>query len=140
MDRDYSIGIVDGVMVTRFTRAPDVLVWQTAMRDVASADTSGRRLWDLSCGAENLTGEEIRGLAELAKRTFTPPGRVAFLAPQDLAYGLARMHDVFRAQEGVKTQVFRNEQAALGWLALASDMGDLLRFRLVSETPIIAFR
>ena len=42
--------------------------------------------------------------------------RVAIVAAPDLAFGLARMLEVLRAEDGVPTRTFRTEAEALAWL------------------------
>lgn len=82
-------------------------------------------------GAEELavsSGDRVRALAELAS-TMDVPGsssRLAIVAPQDFAYGFARMFETYRTMNprGAKTvSVFRSMQAALDWLGLESPGG-----------------
>jgi len=69
------------------------------------------------------SGDRVRALADLAS-TMDVPGassRLAIVAPQDFAYGLARMFETYRtmSQRGSKAvSVFRSMQAALDWLGL----------------------
>ncbi len=66
-----------------------------------------------------LTGEDMRKLNEIiAERrpADAPFGRTALVAPNDLIYGLTRMHQVYN--EGIPSdpQVFRDVDEALEWL------------------------
>jgi hypothetical protein len=63
-----------------------------------------------------LTSTQIQELADYAKTKFSPPSRVAIVATEDLAFGLSRMYEVFRAQEMVDIEIFRHEQDAQNWL------------------------
>jgi hypothetical protein len=71
------------------------------------------------------SGDRVKALADLAS-TMDVPGassRLAIVAPQDFAYGLARMFETYRSmsQRGSKVvSVFRSMQAALDWLGLES--------------------
>jgi hypothetical protein len=71
------------------------------------------------------SGDRLRALADLAS-TMDVPGassRLAIVAPQDFAYGLARMFETYRTmnQHGSKVvSVFRSMQAALDWLGFES--------------------
>ena len=71
------------------------------------------------------SGDRVRALADLAS-TMDVPGaasRLAIVAPQDFAFGLARMYEAYRTmnQRGSKVvSVFRSMQAALDWLGLES--------------------
>lgn len=67
------------------------------------------------------SGERLRALADLASSLDVPgtAPRLAIVAPQDFAYGLARMYATFRTMQprgGKTVQVFRSMQAALDWL------------------------
>ena len=70
------------------------------------------------------SGDRVRALADLAS-TMDVPGassRLAIVAPQDFAYGLARMFATYRTlhPRGEKAvQVFRSMQPALDWLRTA---------------------
>ena len=69
------------------------------------------------------SGDRVRALADLASAMDVPgaSSRLAIVAPQDLAYGFARMFETYRTmnQSGVKVvSVFRSMQAALDWLGL----------------------
>ena len=71
------------------------------------------------------SGDRVRALADLASAMDVPgaSSRLAIVAPQDLAYGFARMFETYRTmnQSGVKVvSVFRSMQAALDWLDLGS--------------------
>ena len=69
------------------------------------------------------SGDRVRALAELASAMDVPgaSSRLAIVAPQDLAYGFARMFETYRTmnQGGPKiVSVFRSMRAALEWLGL----------------------
>jgi hypothetical protein len=74
------------------------------------------------------SGDRVRALADLASAMDVPgaSSRLAIVAPQDLAYGFARMFETYRTmnQSGVKVvSVFRSMQAALDWLAVEGSGG-----------------
>ena len=75
------------------------------------------------------SGDRVRALAELASAMDAPgasSSKVAIVAPQDLAYGFARMFETYRTmnQSGAKiVQVFRSMRAALGWLGVEGPDG-----------------
>jgi hypothetical protein len=78
-------------------------------------------------GIEDLvlaSSEKARTLADLASTMDVAgsPSRLAIVAPQDYAYGLARMYETYRTlhPRGEKAvQVFRSMGAALDWLGSA---------------------
>ena len=103
----------------------DVLAYQREVR--AHSDLAGYdQIVDLS-QVEDLvlpSGDRVRALAELssAMDVSGASSKVAIVAPQDLAYGLARMFETHRTlnQRGSKVMsVFRSMQAALDWLRAA---------------------
>ena len=63
----------------------------------------------------SISVEEIQ---ELARRSvFSPQSRRAFIAPTDLAYGLGRMYEMLRENEGeMGIRIFRTLEDALDWV------------------------
>ena len=111
---------------TRTLSDEDVFAYQ---REVWSrSDLTGYdEIVDLSL-VEDLvlsSGDRVRALAELAA-TMDVSGassKLAIVAPQDLAYGFARMFETYRTMNqsgGKAVLVFRSMQAALDWLGLES--------------------
>ena len=80
-------------------------------------------------GFVQASGDRVRALAELASAMDEPgasSSKVAIVAPQDLAYGFARMFETYRTlnQSGSKVvSVFRSMQAALDWLRAGGSGG-----------------
>ena len=77
-------------------------------------------LWDLrAADASNTTSADLRQLrqsrAQLADRR--GPGRVALLAEDDLTFGICRMVEASTEVPGIQIMVFRDELAAVGWVA-----------------------
>lgn len=120
MGKSYSIEIVDGISVTRFSRKPTLSEIISALDDVSAIGEFRRRLW-LFCDGADLKTEEIRKIGEYGIEVLPVPSRAAIVAPDDLTYGLARMHEAFREQEGLENKVFRTEQEAMAWLKEAND-------------------
>ena len=89
--------------------------------EVATISTSGLRLWDLSDGGWDLTSAELEEIADYAKMKLLLPSKVAFVAPKDLSYGLSRIYEVLRKQEGLAIEIFRTEQKAIDWLETKSE-------------------
>ena len=84
--------------------------------DVASISASGLRLWDLSAGGWDLTSVKLEKIADYAKTKLMLPSKVAIVAPKDLSYGLSRVYEALRRQEGLEIEIFRDEHKALSWL------------------------
>lgn len=77
-------------------------------------------LWDLrAADASNTTSADLRQLkqsrAQLADRR--GPGRVALLAEDDLTFGICRMIEASTEVPGIQIMVFRDEPAAVVWVA-----------------------
>jgi hypothetical protein len=115
LGKNYSIEYKDEVTTVRFFREPGLDDMCNAVYDVTESYPSELRLWDLSCGI-NLSNIEIEQLAEYAKSKFLTPAKIAVVAPGDLAFGLARVHDFYREEEIIEQRVFRTEQEARAWL------------------------
>ena len=52
MSKNYSIEIIDDIIVTRFSKIHSFSDCVSDIQDVAKIDNHGRRLWNLSCGLD----------------------------------------------------------------------------------------
>jgi len=121
MEKPYSINVVDGILVVRFSQAPTVSDVISAMDEVIAKCIALPRLWIFQFGIRFST-DELKKLAQYAiRKSQEAPPRTAIVAPDDYSFGLARMHDVFRQQEGLEMRVFRGEQEAIAWLNYEQD-------------------
>lgn len=115
MQKPFSFEVVDGTSIVRFLKKPTLLELLGAMDEVVVGGVSRRRLWIFQFGA-NFTTSEVKEIAQHGIEIWPVPSRSAIVAPDDLTFGLARMHDVFSEHEGLKIRVFRGEQEAIVWL------------------------
>ena len=116
MTKVYDIASLGGIVQVRFVRSPQVEDFCRALDEVVELDANQFRLWDFSCGV-NWSTQQLEKIAAYAKITLrTPASKIAIIAPDDLTYGLFRIHDVFRADEYSEQIVFRTETEALNWL------------------------
>ena len=97
---------------------PDILAAIDAL-SLDGAYGSRCRLWDFRGCTMDLSGEELREIAEVGAERDEEPGRVALLADSDLIYGLGRMYEVIRSSPSAEYRVFRTEPEALAWLTEA---------------------
>ncbi len=71
-------------------------------------------------------GLDLRGLAELAASSDArEDAKLALVAQDDLAFGLARMYKLYRKLEARGTrqvEVFRSRQEAMDWLGVRGDV------------------
>lgn len=59
--------------------------------------------------------EDVRLLAQYS--VFSPPSRRAFIMTTDLAFGMGRMYEIIREDQGdLGTQIFRTLEEALDWV------------------------
>ena len=82
--------------------------------EVAKLDDGHRRLWDLTKGF-SVTSNDIRQIAEYGKQVWPHPSKVAYVASDDLAFGLLRMFEAYREGDGYQTRIFRTEDEAITW-------------------------
>jgi hypothetical protein len=112
----FSVYLLDGIIFVDFLKPPSVENFRNAIDDVSLCELNQLRLWDLTCGIK-LTTAEIKALARYAKSKFTTPfSKAAIVAPDNLTFGLFRLHDVEREDSLVEQIVFRTKQEALAWL------------------------
>jgi hypothetical protein len=82
-------------------------------------------LWDTTdADLSQVKGNELEELAKLTKQ-YAPEragGRTAFVAPDDLNFGLARMYATYSEITGfqVEMKVFRTHKEAEQWISAAS--------------------
>ena len=115
MKKNYQISRIEDVTVVRMLDFPSRDGLISAFNEVKSLDTSGRRMWVLEKGVK-LSVADLQSIASKATATLKRPCRMAVVAPTDLSYGLSRMFEVFREQDGVETHSFRTEEDAVMWL------------------------
>jgi len=113
--KPFSIEVADEMTVVRFFRKPTVSETIDAMDDSVAGGVTFRQIWVFQCGI-NFSTDELRTLARHGIKIAQRPSRNAFVAPDDFSFGLARMYEVFRDQEGYEIRVFRGEQEAIAWL------------------------
>ena len=79
-------------------------------------------VWDFRDASFELESSEIREIAQFitSNQPNPPPGRIAFVAPRDTDFGLARMFEVFREDPRTEFRVFRDYDEALDWARVAS--------------------
>jgi hypothetical protein len=112
----FSIYSLGGIIFVDFLKPPSVENFKNAIDDVVLCERNRRRLWDLTCGIK-FTTAEIKALARYAKSELTTPfSKAAIVAPDNLTFGLFRVHDVEREDSLVEQIVFRNKRDALAWL------------------------
>lgn len=121
MQTNYYIEIDDRISVIRFSQKPILSEVISAMDDVSVRGEFRLRLWIFQAGVD-LRTDEIEKIGQYAKKKWPEPAKTAVVTPDDLSFGLARMHDVFREQEGVESRVFRTEREALNWLKEENDL------------------
>lgn len=100
-----------------FTLA-DVEQNRTSMLNDPDFDPSFDLLWDATMGTStNLTSDQLVHLAR--SRVMDKTSRIAFVAPQTLVFGMARMFETYYSMvdNPAETRVFKNRTEALEWLS-----------------------
>ena len=120
-NKNYNIEIGDDITVARFIDKPKSDDIRMSIDAVAEISLSGLRLWGLSHSGRDLTSAELGEVADYAKTKLLLPSKIAFVGPEDLSYGLSRVYEAFRAQEGLQIEIFRTEEKALNWLKTKSE-------------------
>lgn len=77
---------------------------------------SNKRIWDISQAKIPSESKILREMANLSVSRDLPNSRVATISTDDLNFGLLRMHEAFRADNGTEMCVFRNPEDAKAWL------------------------
>ncbi len=66
---------------------------------------------------ENVSSEGVHKVAHMFRNDVRNT-RLAFVAPDELAYGLSRMYEAIRQDSAIEIQVFRDLDQAREWLGL----------------------
>ena len=118
MPASYTIDAARQLVISRgvgeLTEA-DLLAHQRQLQHDPAFVPTFRQLWDLT----GVTGGQITaaGVRTLAAVTVFQPGtRRAIVVQGLLAYGLARMFQLWRSVQGERIAVFRELAPALAWL------------------------
>jgi len=79
-------------------------------------DPSFNHLFDMRgvIRIEDVSAHVVKRIAQV--RIFSPLSRRAIVAPDDLAFGLSRMYEVFSRSLDSNLAVFRNVKDAMEWL------------------------
>ena len=93
--------------LTELTDHPDFKPGMPAIWDMRDADLAGMTKGDMLAA-----GEKSRQLADRRGNA-----RVAFVVPDDLRFGMARMPQVVGRSPNLDIQVFRDFAAAEAWIA-----------------------
>lgn len=90
MSKNYSIEIIDGIIVTRFSKIHSFSDCVSAIQGVAKIDNHGRRLWNLSCGLdlEDTSSATAQELAEISKNAFPGLGKTALVQCKSKSFAL----------------------------------------------------
>jgi hypothetical protein len=113
---DYEVATADGISIVR-QRSPMTVERIARMyEELAALPITPRRVFVLH-PQYRFSGDEMRQLAEAARRTFTDPTWTAMVATSELQYGLMRMYGSLRDTPDAEVRVFTDEASALAWLA-----------------------
>jgi hypothetical protein len=130
MPLDHQVDEEHNLLVSRATGELDVaslLSYMESVRQEKRLRPGYRSFVDLS-GADlcRVDAHAVRRAAEVVRRFEhgDEPVRVAFLAPQDVAFGLARMYGVLVESLRREVGVFRDAAAAYAWLGLSEPEAD----------------
>lgn len=111
-----------GILTLRF-RGPLTAALALEALDRYSTESGGfavrLRLWDLRDVEIRMSTAEIQSVGRLSQerdRQGGTSGRLALVVGGDLAYGLSRMHQVFRESDAIAQRIFRDEAEARAWL------------------------
>jgi hypothetical protein len=115
MNSNFTIERIDGISIIRLKKDMSLAEMLDLVDQVAAAGVTDRRLWDAT-GYLKFSSEELGKIAARGRQHWPTPARVAYLAADDVSFGLFRMFEVFREQENYETRVFREEQEAMNWL------------------------
>lgn len=110
--------VENGITIVRFKKTPVMEDNKAVLAELAANYPQKLRLWDMRNIVIEQSQTELREIAMNSAATFNGPSRVAFVADNDLSFGLLRIFEVFNDLEAQQkeTRVFRDYQQAIDWL------------------------
>ncbi len=115
MDPGYSIeerGDVTVISLLRSLTKQEIL---GIIDVIASFGRCEKRLWILGDHVR-LTPEDMSEIGNYGREKIEGPGRVAYVAGDDLTFGLTNIQAAYRNVGGFEDQLFRDEVSAMAWL------------------------
>jgi hypothetical protein len=120
---DYTIR--DGLLRARASGLLDdesLLAYVRAVIADAAYDTAVADLFDARAVTDvRLTTDGLRTVAAIIQQSRRSSARVAVVAESPAMFGMARMFQLLR--DDIEVAVFRDEEAALGWVRAPSEKG-----------------
>ena len=116
MDGPFTINISNDILTVRFYQEPSKEDIHKALIEISEKHTITKRLWDFSEVKFDLSQDQLKDIANLAKNLFSQPSKVAMVASKDLSFGVSRIYEVFREDNRTEVKVFRNVEDARRWL------------------------
>jgi hypothetical protein len=114
-DTGMAIATCSGVLQRRDAQEGAAALWK------APGWLGTVAVWDFRDARFEMESPQIREIARfvVGNQPDPPPARVAFVAPRDVDFGLARMFEVFREDPRTEFRVFRDYYEALDWARIA---------------------
>ena len=106
-----AIATCSGVLRLSDAKAGAAALWKTP-------GWLGRSVvWDFQEAQFDLSASDVHGIARFiaSHQPVPPPSKVAFIAPRDVDFGLARMFEAFREDYRTEFRVFRDYDEAVSW-------------------------
>lgn len=105
----------DGITTIRLKESLNLESALEVIDFVGQWKPSNRQLW-VATEKFSVTAIEAEEIAARDRLQWPVRSRVAYVAADDLSFGILRMLEVFRMEDNCQTQVFRDEKIALAWL------------------------
>lgn len=115
MDPGYSIEERGDVTVIRLLRLVNLEEILEIIDVIATLSNREKRLWLLGDHVR-LTPGEMSEIGNYGRDRIKGFSRVAYVAADDLTFGLTSIQSAYRRAGGFDDQVFRDEESALEWL------------------------
>lgn len=116
MDPGYSIEERGDVTVIRLRRSLNKQEILAIIDVIATLGPREKRLWLLG-NHLRLTPEEMSEIGDYGREKIRGVSRVAYVADDDVTFGLTNIQAAYRNVGGFEDQLFRDEASALAWLS-----------------------
>ena len=110
----FSLHTADGIATIRIDNRPTPADVEQMISN-PQVQACKRRLYVFSDGMD-LSADDIRHLARFSANLEHRAEKIAAVVLDDVSFGLSRMFEVYREDEGTEARAFRDETEALQWL------------------------
>ncbi|MBF0277393.1 MAG: hypothetical protein HQM13_06380 [SAR324 cluster bacterium] len=116
MGQTYTISIVKGISIIKYTSNPTLENVLQAMDELGYEESTFHRIWDMSNVDIAMTSDDMRVIARHSSQLVRPDLKSAMIASSDHDFGMLRVYEGYREGLNGVLMVFRDFNEAWRWI------------------------